>query len=1158
MSVTFVGIALELESVTQLALATVRVRFTQDPLATSSSGVHDALNPANYTLSGPGIANVASCGTVYGDTQSIDLFLSGPLPAGVWTLTASPNIQTATGSGITAPLSLQFNVTIIGANLPVNPGTTNDAEEDLIRKHLNPGLQGLGWDALIAAIATGETTNRDNAELAFQQLFTSTASGLYLERKASDAGIQRPDNMGMADATFREYAIRVTNNKLTEESFLEVLEVFYGDSSLRASNATAKVEPYAFHDGDDLTIVIDGEITVPVVFRQSDFAIIGIGKAVEVAFAITRACRIAGSEAYAAANVDPQTGLSTVTIYSGALGLASSVQVLGGKAQNVLQFDTLLPVYGTFSSFTWNITANPSTDTMRFTTTSAVVDMTKLLIGDYVNIFGSEFNALNRGSFTITNVNISYPAGVLTQYFEVMNINAVAQTGLSQAVQNDVLYFRPTRDTIHATQERAVIVSVPGNEVNVVLPATSQAVSRNELTAAYGQVAPSIAATSLQRIDGVVTVTAPNHGLSIGQNIIVDGAIGNLGAAPNVAGNTTTTTSYSPCSIDSLMLRSNTARQWPAVVARANQLVSLAGAGSGGTSVNTIYMEAVTSTSFPLGTQYTLTNSSLGLYTNAAHCGAIVMTHPLFVNNVMAAGGTNDGGTNVSTCTVLTPAGSNSATGSLATAMSNIMLSETVSKSIVGFGGATADNLSKTTIQIFNPVTATWSNSAAVLSQSRIDSALLHVTINAVETILVIGGRSLDGTGTQLVNFTGTGNMGVPLRSVEQYAVLANTNAASTLFMTYTRFGHQIFSIGNNRYIVVGGWGSNPTQSTTPALLSTTEILDLNIGEFVPGPPMTVGRAFYAGGIINNKLYVMGGTTASTKIEYLDLTSMKWETSTAVLDSAIGNAAGAVINGSILAMVGGANSSATVQNTIRVLTPGSDKTMSGGLNGSHVVASVIDSNTFTFTTKTTSFVQTGAAIITPQTAPASNFAGPYSFDLSEGIAVTGSESNVTVALAQGLQYNSVTVADATIFPDAPGWLVFDFGYSDEVEPVQYFGRLSSTQLALDYSYRFPNNVNVGAKCCLLIQKGPWVPDEPQTVGSFYLTDSPVGRIAAQSAITSIAASGVNLNITVTYPGNYGLGNWGFPESNNHKVSDEVYIWGSDDPDQDEATARGSD
>lgn len=1150
MSVTFVGIALELESVTQLGLSTLRVRFTQTPLQASPAGTHDALNPFNWSLTGPGAGSVKSCAIVSDDPQSIDLILVGPLAIGTWSINGSTNIQTATSAPLTNPTSLQFTVTNTGNIEPVNPGSVNDTDEDIIRKHLNEALAGDGWNALIAALATGEKKNRENAQAAFDQLFTSTASGLYLERKASDAGIERPINMGMSDDTFRQYTIRITNNKLTEESLLEILEVFYGDSSLRASNTSGVTEPYFLDDGDDLNFLVDEEITVPVVFSTDDFAIISQAKAVEVAAAITRACRIAGSQAYAAPIIDPQTGISVVTIFSSALGLGSSVRVLGGRAQNILKFADLLPIYTGVGSPTWNITVDSSRGIMRFTTASNTVDLSQLIEGDYVNIFGSEFNAGNKGSFTVTTVSVTYPSGILSQYFEVINTKAVQQTGLVQTAQSDVMYFRPTKKTIHATADRAVIVSVPGEEVDVILPATSQAVSRAAYTGAYVQSQTPINVTSLERINGTVTAIATAHGFSIGDWIEIDGAVANLTFPTITAGNHSTTTDYSQVSVASEILPAagTQNRKFPTVAVFSDGTVYVSG-GLNGTSVNQAaealgYVSASTLTT---GVQYTLSQpAQSNTAARFAFSGTVLSTYPTIFGRIVLFGGTDL--TTENNLTKLVSNGSSIAGPNLSFAVGAPMAVELLDKTIIAFGGVIS-TVGTAQMQIYNPSANTWSNPATNMTEPRVQGAFVHV-ISPAEKVYVFGGRSL-ATGN--LNYAGTGDMGPISCTVGVYTPgvgWANTN----IKMEYTRFGHKAFLLDDGNYLVIGGWGYSASgTSTTPARLATTEIVDANGSR--PGPSMRIGRAFFAADRIGNKIYVAGGTPSSTIIEILDLKTMQWSISTANLNVAVDKTDGVKLTNNLFVVACGEVSGSS-DSEYRVISIASDTFMGSGLNGQFKVTAVPNSNTFQYSTPNqTAYTKTSAATATNMAAAAGLFPGPFSFDVDSGIAVTGTETTLTQELDATLQYSSVNVADATKFPDEDGWLVFDFGYTDAVYPVRYFGRLSTTSLSLDYSFKFPKTIFSGAKVCLLQQKGPWTPTNPAAVGSFYLTDSSSGRIGAEQAINNSVAAGITVNTIITYPGDRGLGNEGYPVTGNYKISDRVEIWGSDDVDADEAAAR---
>ncbi|MDE2425789.1 MAG: hypothetical protein KGO96_07765 [Elusimicrobia bacterium] len=201
----------------------------------------------------------------------------------------------------------------------------------------------------------------------------------------------------------------------------------------------------------------------------------------------------------------------------------------------------------------------------------------------------------------------------------------------------------------------------------------------------------------------------------------------------------------------------------------------------------------------------------------------------------------------------------------------------------------------------------------------------------------------------------------------------------------------------------------------------------------------------------------------------------------------------------------------------------------------------------------TTISSTTTGIVTKVGASASvnNQLGPYIYDTgkpfpydnidklntsydNKTIPITSIATTVSQALNIGSNYGIITVANASNFPDGPGYLVFNYGNDKQVNYVPYLRKLNSTQLLLDYSFIFPNTVPSGADCSLSISsllsnapriKGPFVPSDPVGSWSFYLTDSPSGRSYCQELILDSIAAGMNPNISITYPNAYGLGHW---------------------------------
>jgi hypothetical protein len=410
---------------------------------------------------------------------------------------------------------------------PVSGGASNDSAEAVLRKHLNPALRGKGWDALIAALAVGDQMNWDNAKAAFDQLFKSSASGEYLDRKSGDDGIKRPENIGISDELFRQLSIKVTNGKLTEEVLLEILEVFYGSESLRG-HIDSVSEPYNLDDGDDLLFTIDGAPVPAIVFRDQDFSDITQATALEVATAITRQLRVLDSTAFAIPVKDLSTGKAAVRVFSGALGLISSAQVTGGLAQKTLRFESQIqtPPIGTDpSTVTWDLSV-PEAGTLRLMISGAsAVDLNQLVVGDYVLITGTAFQPENRGSFPITAIDIRYAGATLQQTIDVANDAAVAQGTVTQASLDDVLFFHPVKKAVHNGGTRTVVVSqIDDGQTDLVIPATTQAVNREPGTGAYALDNPSFAATLVRNWATVTATTTDPHGLTVGQQVLIDQA----------------------------------------------------------------------------------------------------------------------------------------------------------------------------------------------------------------------------------------------------------------------------------------------------------------------------------------------------------------------------------------------------------------------------------------------------------------------------------------------------------------------------------------------------------------------------------------------------------------------------------------------------------
>ena len=354
-----------------------------------------------------------------------------------------------------------------------------DQDYKRLRAYLNSTIRGENTQAILEAIATGGLKGlRENTEAMNDQLYITKAVGRYLDARLADSNITRPDNVGLSDDVFRELGIEIKNRKQVRDLLLNILRIIYGEDFTRATMDSAEFETYALEDGDTLIIQYDDTEPVEVVFSAADFSSIGAATAQEVADAITKQLNSLGANGAAYDNDD---GIGAyVRLISEVDGPSSSIRVLGGKAQNKLKFPsirptsgvattewTLEPVAGGVIRATWTNGPNPS--------------IGKVRKGNYVNIYGSAFDPLNQGTFTITAVQ---SGDVGEAYVEYENPNGINQV-TNQGDVEGILFFGADRTTVISKTNYATLYHVQDSLLEIFIPATTRVVRRDRAGSAH-------------------------------------------------------------------------------------------------------------------------------------------------------------------------------------------------------------------------------------------------------------------------------------------------------------------------------------------------------------------------------------------------------------------------------------------------------------------------------------------------------------------------------------------------------------------------------------------------------------------------------------------------------------------------------------------------
>lgn len=180
----------------------------------------------------------------------------------------------------------------------------------------------------------------------------------------------------------------------------------------------------------------------------------------------------------------------------------------------------------------------------------------------------------------------------------------------------------------------------------------------------------------------------------------------------------------------------------------------------------------------------------------------------------------------------------------------------------------------------------------------------------------------------------------------------------------------------------------------------------------------------------------------------------------------------------------------------------------------------------------TVFVESPLSIPETQAVASAGTGGVFVLDPARYTALAGS-STTSGAMSEGFSYSIVDVTSTEQFPDEPGYVVFGLGTEVETAPVKYLEKISLTQLLMA-GFVSSANLPVGTTVDLISR------DASDTIAkSAWLTGTIALRLAAQRDVSESVANDVDLNWSVIYPGDRGLGGEGASNS------DATDIWGPD-------------
>jgi hypothetical protein len=364
---------------------------------------------------------------------------------------------------------------------------TKEDEYKKLRSYLNRSIRGKNTDAILKSLAVGPVHLINNIEAVNDSLYIVSAKENLLDQRLGDKGVVRPPEVGLSDEVFREIGIEITTRKQVRDLIHQLLRILYGEIFTRATSPSFEFEPYALENGDNLILLFDDSTPVEVVFTSSQFQNINTASAQEVSDAITKSIRKAGRTG--AAFLREENGNNKVILISSTDGPSSSIKVLGGKAQNVLKFDKIRPTSAD-STTEWTLTQEAGGSIKATWTGGADPALGRVKVGDYVNIYGSAFDLVNRGTFNIVAVQ---GGNIGDAYIEYENPNGIPQT-TPQGTADAILFFNAQKRILTTNERYAAAFQTSPRTIEIFMPATTKVVRRDRKGAAhiYGDNTPSL------------------------------------------------------------------------------------------------------------------------------------------------------------------------------------------------------------------------------------------------------------------------------------------------------------------------------------------------------------------------------------------------------------------------------------------------------------------------------------------------------------------------------------------------------------------------------------------------------------------------------------------------------------------------------------------
>ena len=142
--------------------------------------------------------------------------------------------------------------------------------------------------------------------------------------------------------------------------------------------------------------------------------------------------------------------------------------------------------------------------------------------------------------------------------------------------------------------------------------------------------------------------------------------------------------------------------------------------------------------------------------------------------------------------------------------------------------------------------------------------------------------------------------------------------------------------------------------------------------------------------------------------------------------------------------------------------------------------------------------------------------GPYIWDPNSEFVLSSLTTNLTAEIRAGDTARGVEVEPNDIL-NQQGFLIFDYGTEQQEGPVRYFFKANEEIIAIDPSYVFQKNHNVGSSVTMIRRRGAHVLDGTGKDFPPYITDTSAARAVLIELMQQVKSVGIFIDFLVRFP-----------------------------------------